>query len=201
MAKEVSSVKLFLNPCDCYCGVCIRHRRRDCVESQVGVQPNLLRLLLTDPVLWVKALFGPCTPYQYRLTGPGRWAGARQAILSQWDRVAQPLRTRAVPEPESRPSFFPSSYLLIFGGTAIAAVLLSRNEIDPLVQGAAQFLDGCKCFLKESWLSGLITRTRTGWNLGPVPSSSKILHVTSLFQSGGTSMKKRQTFIEHRKDN
>uniref|UniRef100_A0A3Q3VVL8 Flavin-containing monooxygenase n=1 Tax=Mola mola TaxID=94237 RepID=A0A3Q3VVL8_MOLML len=91
----------------------------DFMAKEVGVQPNLLRLLLTDPVLWVKVLFGPCTPYQYRLTGPGRWAGARQAILSQWDRVAQPLRTRAVPEPESRPSFFPSSYLLIFGGTAI----------------------------------------------------------------------------------
>lgn len=95
-------------------------------QSQVGVRPNLLRMLLTDPVLWVKAFFGPCTPYQYRLTGPGQWAGARQAILTQWERVAQPFRTRVVPEPETRPSFFLSPCLLIFGGTAIASVLLSK---------------------------------------------------------------------------
>uniref|UniRef100_A0A665UVN2 Flavin-containing monooxygenase n=1 Tax=Echeneis naucrates TaxID=173247 RepID=A0A665UVN2_ECHNA len=62
---------------------------------QVGVRPNFLLLLLRDPVLWVKVVFGPCTPYQYRLTGPGQWAGARHAILTQWKRVAQPFKTRA----------------------------------------------------------------------------------------------------------
>uniref|UniRef100_A0A3Q2CCP5 Flavin-containing monooxygenase n=1 Tax=Cyprinodon variegatus TaxID=28743 RepID=A0A3Q2CCP5_CYPVA len=67
---------------------------------QVGVRPRISRLLLTDPRLGLNLLFGPCTPYQYRLRGPGKWAGARQAILTQWERVAQPMQTRPCNEPE-----------------------------------------------------------------------------------------------------
>ncbi|XP_068176166.1 flavin-containing monooxygenase 5-like isoform X2 [Antennarius striatus] len=74
----------------------------DFMAEEVGVRPNLLTLPLRDPVLWVKIFFGPCTPYQYRLTGPGQWDGARQAILTQWERVAQPFRTRVVPVPKRR---------------------------------------------------------------------------------------------------
>ncbi|XP_059196500.1 flavin-containing monooxygenase 5-like isoform X2 [Centropristis striata] len=121
---------------------------------QVGVRPNFLSLLLRDPVLWVRVFFGPCTPYQYRLTGPGRWAGARQAILTQWERVAQPFRTRAVPEPESRPSVLFSPWLLAFGGTVTVAVLLSKTEITPVLQGAADILERCKIFLRDSWFTG-----------------------------------------------
>nr|XP_046248475.1 flavin-containing monooxygenase 5-like isoform X2 [Scatophagus argus] len=122
--------------------------------DQVGVRPKLLRLLLRDPLLWVKVFFGPCTPYQYRLTGPGQWNGARQAIFTQWDRVAQPFRTRVVPEPESSSSFLFSIWLLIFGGTVITAMLLSKNEIASVLQGAAQILEGYKGLLKESWFTG-----------------------------------------------
>ncbi|XP_051259256.1 flavin-containing monooxygenase 5-like [Dicentrarchus labrax] len=75
----------------------------DFLAEQVGVRPNMLWLLLKDPRLALHVLLGPCTPYQYRLTGPGQWAGARQAILTQWDRVHRPFRTRVVPEPETRP--------------------------------------------------------------------------------------------------
>ncbi|XP_068599634.1 flavin-containing monooxygenase 5-like [Brachionichthys hirsutus] len=113
------------------------------VAEQVGVRPNLLTLLLRDPVLWAKIFFGPCTPYQYRLTGPGQWAGARQAILTQWDRVAQPFRTRMVPEPESRGSILLSPWLFIFGGTMIITVLLSRNNSIRVLQGPAQILESC----------------------------------------------------------
>lgn len=122
--------------------------------SQVGVRPNLLRLLLSDPVLWAKVFFGPCTPYQYRLTGPGKWAGARQAILTQWERVVRPFRTRAVPEPERR-SFFCSAWLLLFWGTVITAVLLSKNVFVPVLQGTTQIMDRCKIFLKDPWFTGL----------------------------------------------
>ncbi|XP_036972024.1 flavin-containing monooxygenase 5-like isoform X2 [Acanthopagrus latus] len=121
----------------------------DFMAGEIGVRPNLLRLMLRDPVLWVKVAFGPCTPYQYRLTGPGQWAGARRAILTQWDRVAQPFRTRAVPEPESRSSVLFSPLLLVLGGTVITAVLMSKNETVP-----AQILDRCKIFLKDSWFTG-----------------------------------------------
>ncbi|NXV63380.1 FMO5 monooxygenase, partial [Molothrus ater] len=59
----------------------------DELALQLGVKPNLLSLFLTDPRLAMEVAFGPCTPYQYRLRGPGAWAGARAAILSQRQRV------------------------------------------------------------------------------------------------------------------
>ena len=40
--------------------------------------------------------FGPNVPYVYRLQGPGRWDGARQAIMSVDERVLYPLATRKV---------------------------------------------------------------------------------------------------------
>ncbi|XP_056233721.1 flavin-containing monooxygenase 5-like [Seriola aureovittata] len=76
----------------------------DSLAEQVGARPNIPWLLMKDPRLALQVLLGPCTPYQYRLEGPGRWAGARQAILTQWQRVVQPFRTRVVPQPETRPS-------------------------------------------------------------------------------------------------
>ncbi|XP_054458153.1 flavin-containing monooxygenase 5-like [Anoplopoma fimbria] len=74
----------------------------DSLAERVGVRPNTLWLLLTDPRLALQVVLGPCTSYQYRLTGPSQWAGAREAILTQWERVREPFRTRVVPEPETR---------------------------------------------------------------------------------------------------
>jgi hypothetical protein len=44
-------------------------------------------MFLTDPALAVQCVFGPGTSYQFRLVGPGSWAGAREAIFTQWDRT------------------------------------------------------------------------------------------------------------------
>uniref|UniRef100_UPI0037E9BDD0 flavin-containing monooxygenase 5-like n=1 Tax=Semicossyphus pulcher TaxID=241346 RepID=UPI0037E9BDD0 len=90
----------------------------DSLAEQVGVRPNVLSLFLKDPRLALQVLLGPCTSYQYRLTGPGRWAGARQAILTQWERVLQPFRTRVVPEPEPRASSC-RSIMVVFSGAAL----------------------------------------------------------------------------------
>jgi len=57
---------------------------------------SVVRLLATDPRLAVAVYFGPTTPYQYRLVGPGAWRGARDAILSARERILQPLMTRRV---------------------------------------------------------------------------------------------------------
>ncbi|CAK6974866.1 flavin-containing monooxygenase 5-like isoform X3 [Scomber scombrus] len=92
----------------------------DSLAEQVGVRPNVLWLLLRDPRLALEVLLGPCTPYQYRLTGPGQWAGARQAILTQWERVLLPFRTRVEPEPEISK---PSSKLCIIMAFSCAALL------------------------------------------------------------------------------
>ncbi|NXB33824.1 FMO5 monooxygenase, partial [Eulacestoma nigropectus] len=61
----------------------------DELACQLGVKPSVLTLFLTDPKLALEVVFGPCTPYQYRLRGPGAWAGAREAILTQRQRVVR----------------------------------------------------------------------------------------------------------------
>nr|XP_056699984.1 flavin-containing monooxygenase 5-like [Euleptes europaea] len=66
----------------------------DELASLIGVKPNIRSLLLTNPKLAWEVFFGPCTPFQYRLQGPGKWAGAEKAILTQKDRILKPLRTR-----------------------------------------------------------------------------------------------------------
>lgn len=74
----------------------------DKLASFIGAKPSVLGLLCRDPWLALTIFFGTCTPYQYRLGGPGRWEGARQAILTQWDRTLKPTRTR-VPAGSSSP--------------------------------------------------------------------------------------------------
>ncbi|NXL86424.1 FMO2 monooxygenase, partial [Alectura lathami] len=71
------------------------------IASFAGVKPSVLRLLLTDPRLALAVFFGPCTSYQYRLVGRGQWSGARTAILTQWQRVLKPLRTRVIKDSAS----------------------------------------------------------------------------------------------------
>ncbi|XP_075143221.1 dimethylaniline monooxygenase [N-oxide-forming] 2-like [Leptodactylus fuscus] len=66
------------------------------ISSEIGIQPNMIYIFLTDPRLAWQVFFGPCTPYQLRLKGPGKWSGARNAILTQWDRTIKPTRTRVL---------------------------------------------------------------------------------------------------------
>nr|XP_056723522.1 flavin-containing monooxygenase 3-like [Euleptes europaea] len=73
----------------------------DELASEIGVKPNVPLLFLTDPKLAVQVFFGPCSPYQFRLTGPGKWDGARNAILTQWDRTLKATRSRVVHSPQT----------------------------------------------------------------------------------------------------
>eukprot|EP00079_Xenopus_tropicalis_P024140 XP_012816672.1 PREDICTED: flavin containing monooxygenase 2 isoform X1 [Xenopus tropicalis] len=75
----------------------------DDLASQIGAKPNIFKMFLTDPVLASKVLFGPCNSYQYRLTGPGMWPGAREAIITQWKRIKKPLLTRVVEDDSHLP--------------------------------------------------------------------------------------------------
>uniref|UniRef100_A0A673W6J2 Flavin-containing monooxygenase n=1 Tax=Salmo trutta TaxID=8032 RepID=A0A673W6J2_SALTR len=90
----------------------------DQIAYQVGVRPSLLGLLLRDPGVWLCVLLGPCAPYQYRLRGPGQWDGARQAILTTWDRMAGALKTRPLDIPEPKQSSLPLT--LTMGAAALA---------------------------------------------------------------------------------
>ncbi|XP_075689439.1 dimethylaniline monooxygenase [N-oxide-forming] 2-like isoform X2 [Rhinoderma darwinii] len=94
----------------------------DEVAVEIGIRPNIMRLLITDPTIALRVFFGPCTPYQYRLTGPGKWSGARNAILSQWTRTISPARSRVVQRStSSRPNI---RQILVLCGLATAIFLL-----------------------------------------------------------------------------
>uniref|UniRef100_A0A8C1ZVJ2 Flavin-containing monooxygenase n=1 Tax=Cyprinus carpio TaxID=7962 RepID=A0A8C1ZVJ2_CYPCA len=118
----------------------------DELAKQVGVCPPILKLLLTDPRLALNIIFGPCTPYQFRLHGPGRWDGARQAILTQWDRVTEPLKTRCTPEPQSQRS----SHSLMFSVSAavlLSALYYSRASLHALIADPSSLLDKIRAFV------------------------------------------------------
>ncbi|XP_067681879.1 flavin-containing monooxygenase 5-like [Haliotis asinina] len=66
----------------------------DEICSLIGCKPNLSRLFFTDPKLWYKMVFGPAVPPQWRLEGPGKWSGARDAIFSVQENTLCPMQTR-----------------------------------------------------------------------------------------------------------
>uniref|UniRef100_UPI0037E91EB2 flavin-containing monooxygenase 5-like isoform X1 n=2 Tax=Semicossyphus pulcher TaxID=241346 RepID=UPI0037E91EB2 len=117
----------------------------DEVAEQVGVRPSIPRLLLTDPRVGLNVLLGPCTPYQYRLRGPGKWAGARQAILTQWERVARPMQTRPCEEPEAHRSFLgPVTALAAAVGVA---AYVNRNNLPAVLQDPSELLARVRAYL------------------------------------------------------
>ncbi|KAM5237692.1 dimethylaniline monooxygenase [N-oxide-forming] 4-like [Ctenodactylus gundi] len=94
----------------------------DELATCIGTKPNIPFLFLKDPRLAWEVFFGPCTPYQYRLAGPGKWDGARNAILTQWDRTMKPLKTRIIPD-SSKPASV-SHYFKVWAAPVLFASLL-----------------------------------------------------------------------------
>lgn len=118
----------------------------DELANQVGVRPSMLRLLLTDPRLAFNIFFGPCTPYQFRLHGPGQWEGARQAILTQWDRVVKPLKTRCREEPQSQ-SFLHSLIFSVSVAGFLSALYYSRASLQTFIENPSALLDKIRGFV------------------------------------------------------
>ncbi|XP_070410165.1 flavin-containing monooxygenase 5 isoform X1 [Nothobranchius furzeri] len=117
----------------------------DQIAELVGVRPRIMRMLLTDPQLGLKVLLGPSTPYQYRLRGPGKWAGARQAIFTQWERVAKPLQTRLSDEPKPKKA---SKWPLIMFTAAVGLwAYHHRNNFPAFLQDPTALLDNIRAFL------------------------------------------------------
>ncbi|XP_007935966.1 putative dimethylaniline monooxygenase [N-oxide-forming] 6 [Orycteropus afer afer] len=96
----------------------------DELSTFIGVKPNIPWLFLTDPKLALEVYFGPCSPYQFRLMGPGKWDGARNAILTQWDRTLKPTRTRAVSETQRPHPFFNLLKMLSFPVLLLAILII-----------------------------------------------------------------------------
>ncbi|KAJ7332892.1 hypothetical protein JRQ81_015072 [Phrynocephalus forsythii] len=84
----------------------------DELAVELGSKPNLLMLLLKDPKLALTIFFGACSPFQFRLRGPAKWAGARNAILTQKERIVKATKTRVVDKPSDHNLF---SLLKILG--------------------------------------------------------------------------------------
>ncbi|XP_041967789.1 LOW QUALITY PROTEIN: flavin-containing monooxygenase 5-like [Alosa sapidissima] len=99
----------------------------DDVAHEVGEKPQFFSLFLRDPGLGLRILFGPCTPYQYRLCGPGQWAGARQAIYTQWERVIRPFGTRKLPEIQPETKQRSPVYLTFASVSLLVTVMYMRN--------------------------------------------------------------------------
>ena len=112
----------------------------DSLAALIGARPNILWLLLKDIRLGLQVFLGPCTPYQFRLSGPGQWAGARKTILTQWERVTQPFRTRVVPVPEAEPSHGHKLRLMlaVSGGAAALIGCFCLHMLPPLPVWGAQ---------------------------------------------------------------
>ncbi|XP_016285406.1 LOW QUALITY PROTEIN: flavin-containing monooxygenase 5-like [Monodelphis domestica] len=91
----------------------------DEIALEIGVKPKLLSLFFWDPKLALNIFFGPCTPYQYRLQGPGKWAGARATILTQRERIIKPLRTQIVSNNQ-----LPSSVPFCLLGASVALLFV-----------------------------------------------------------------------------
>nr|DBA18131.1 TPA: hypothetical protein GDO54_016415 [Pyxicephalus adspersus] len=77
----------------------------DEIADEIGCKPNIKQIFLSDPRLAWEVMFGPCTPYQYRLCGPRQWKDARKAILSQKNRIIKPTKTRNVDKEMTHSSF------------------------------------------------------------------------------------------------
>ncbi|XP_072789003.1 dimethylaniline monooxygenase [N-oxide-forming] 4 isoform X1 [Taeniopygia guttata] len=99
----------------------------DKIAACAGVKPSVPRLLLTDPQLALAIFFGPCSPYQYRLVGRGRWSGARAAILTQWQRSLKPLGARLLDESSSSSWGWCWMCLLALPAALTAAWLFSKS--------------------------------------------------------------------------
>lgn len=98
----------------------------DETASEFGAKPDLLKLLFNDPGLALCCFFGPCYPYQYRIMGPGKWDGAREAIYTAWDRVEAPTMTRKVPDSVEESSFKVAALLKLFIVFAIVVAIVLR---------------------------------------------------------------------------
>ncbi|XP_028817664.1 dimethylaniline monooxygenase [N-oxide-forming] 5-like [Denticeps clupeoides] len=119
----------------------------DELAQQVGVRPSLLSLFFCDPALWLKIVLGPVTPYQYRLRGPGKWAGARQAIYTQWERVAEPMRSRPVPAQKSRWRAAVPLLVTLSAATLLLTVVCTRYATCDCFTYVADFLAKLKTHL------------------------------------------------------
>ncbi|XP_028301280.1 dimethylaniline monooxygenase [N-oxide-forming] 5-like [Gouania willdenowi] len=119
----------------------------DEIADMIGVRPKILRMLLTEPRLALHVLLGPCTPYQYRLNGPGKWAGARQAIFTQWERVTKPMQTRPDKQKQPEPMSLYRWFFLMSAAGVSLAVYFNKGKLAAVLPDPTAALGNVKGYL------------------------------------------------------
>ncbi|KAE9549177.1 hypothetical protein FO519_007609 [Halicephalobus sp. NKZ332] len=66
----------------------------DELAELVGCRPDIKKIFFTDFKFFLRLFLGANAPYVYRLVGPDRWSGAREALYSLPARVKLPLKNR-----------------------------------------------------------------------------------------------------------
>lgn len=97
----------------------------DELANEIGCKPNFVKLFFSDPGLALRCFFGPCTPSQYRLMGPGAWAGAKKAIEDAPGNVIYATKTRVLPHKENNgPNTAPVVLKLLILLVVLVAILM-----------------------------------------------------------------------------
>jgi len=98
----------------------------DELATEVGCKPNLYKLLFSDPTLALRCFFGPCTPAQYRLMGPGAWEGAKKAIEDAPGNVIYATKTRVCPQADEKRIITAVFYLKLLILVVLIAAICMR---------------------------------------------------------------------------
>jgi dimethylaniline monooxygenase (N-oxide forming) len=107
----------------------------DELAGLVGCRPNLVWLALTDPRLFWACLTGPLLAYQYRLFGPNRWEGARNAILDMPQRVQAALNTKYKHGNRKRNAGHMSTVVKVsLAGLVVTVAVLKRDQLNDVFQ-------------------------------------------------------------------
>lgn len=69
---------------------------RDSIAEEIGANPKIMSMLLTDPAMAFRCFFGPAFPYQYRLDGPLAIKEAREYCIKAYDNTVNATKTRVV---------------------------------------------------------------------------------------------------------
>ena len=116
---RISNVKLSPS----YLGICVIGMLacRECICVVTRDKLTLFsagNLFRKDPQLALQCFFGTFVPYQYRLVGPHPWHGAREAIMTVWDRIYSGLSNKPKPKDSSLPI---TAYVI---GVLVVAVII-----------------------------------------------------------------------------
>nr|XP_027198197.1 dimethylaniline monooxygenase [N-oxide-forming] 5-like [Dermatophagoides pteronyssinus] len=86
--------------------------------------PTVWKYLFTDPKLFKTLLMEPSVAYQYRLIGPNKWKGARDAQINAIDRIQAALETNKIYTEKNQTKSLRSSLTSTIFMTIIVGLLM-----------------------------------------------------------------------------